>query len=301
MKTRLREVSREHHISFDGQSFSLSPEQADQIARRFFKDLGIDLDLPPFYKIVPDLKSRDLKMKGYLAKNIDGGSLISLNFANDQFSLRELSGLLHEYGHAIHHILAAQASGKSRTRGIAVAAEPFMEGVGKMLNRIVYSKGFMQTYLKDVDGFKEPVIQDVLADTYQDQFAAVAILGINDALIEAELYDIVSSHPEKNIAQDLKRLIDKHYRGLLGIDWANLVNVLPLAFHFPGYRGNYALGYEWAGKSLSDVLDVFVDEKGNDKKTVDADELKEAGKQLRTLFAKLDYDYDLKKSFQVKE
>lgn len=173
---------------------TLSIEEAIDVAKAFFKDMGCDLDnLPTGKKIVFDVSEREKKDEGAFQLHNGDGSinvLSLLSWRKDRrIEVLQLSSLFHEIGHAIHYLYASKNSGRSYFGGAGSNSIGLRETFADFFKGIILTKEFADKYLAKYEEFKNPEARRVLlAESSEWQIFWDSVL-LARALWEINLYE----------------------------------------------------------------------------------------------------------------
>lgn len=171
----------------------LTFDEAMKIAKRWFVDIGWDLDLPPFKgNIFFDLKKRDNKYGNAFATAIGDGSRawFNTNFdTREKISLEDLNTIIHELTHDVQSILGARRAGGSVAMGLGGSPGTWIEGSAMTMGDIVSNKNWIDRYLSHLPEFKDPEVRSVAADILGKQTLYNNMMVLGRALWENNLYE----------------------------------------------------------------------------------------------------------------
>ncbi len=263
---------------------TLPAEDGFRIAKRYYKDLGADLDSPPYAgNIFYDTKKRDDKYQNAFAESIGCGNKawFNANFdPKEPITLKALSVVIHEMGHLIQFITGAETGGGSQMMN-SVYAQPFSfaEGFAISLEDSVFSKQFMDKYLAGIPQFSDPKVRETIVKIKRSQKLWQTMQIMVRARQEMELY-----FPGK---------LEQKFEAMAQIAEKNLyVNAEPdkLDFwsvtHIAGvnlYYSNYSLGRGTVEVVNADVFDALAGNRPFEGTIKTALDVFRAGAKLRTL------------------
>jgi len=176
-----------------GELPQISFEEAYKIAKRWFKDIGLDLEQPPFKgKIFFDLKKRENKYGNAFATAFEDGSKawFNTNFdPNKKISLEDLNTVIHELTHDVQYILGSAKAHGNVVTGAAGLPTTWIEGSAMTMGDIVYNKDWIDKYLSHLPEFKDSAVRTVAADVLGKQHLYENMMVLCRALWENNLYE----------------------------------------------------------------------------------------------------------------
>lgn len=223
----------------------LTFEEAYAIAKRWFQDIGWDLDQPPFKdKIFFDMKKRDNKKGNAFATTIDDGSRawFNTNFdPNEKIALEDLNTVIHELTHDAQFIFGARHGKGNLVTGYGGSPSTWVEGSAFAMGDIVYNRSWMDRYLSHLPEFKDPKVRAVAADVLNKQQVYKNMMVLCRALWENNLYQ--DKNPEgspRSLAtrQHFWQEITKKYMHVETMD-ATKGGYIYATPHFAGSPGYY--------------------------------------------------------------
>ncbi len=168
--------------------------KALEIIKRYYADIGIDLDKPPYAgNIFYDIKARQDKYPNAATEGIVDGSKAWYTGQVDptkELSLQDFDTMLHELGHAIQFITGSGevAGGNYLMNSTNSQTVAFAEGYAMSNQYLVYTQGFMDRYFADLPQFKDPKLREVIGNVKGGWTVYDRMKVMVRALQEMEMY-----------------------------------------------------------------------------------------------------------------
>jgi oligoendopeptidase F len=243
----------------------LAAEDAIKIAKKYYADIGIDLDKPPYAgKMYFDTKKRENKYPNAFAETLGDGSRTWLNTNFDpkeEISLDDLDTIIHEMGHDINMIAGSKnAGGNVSMNAIAAQTSAFAEGFAITMGNRVYDALFMDKYLAPLPQFSNPKTRSAIsrvkrmAMLYEDMKIMVR------ARQEIELY--LSKYTNGNYRDIKERIFEMTNiaRKYLFVETQpDKLDFWSIPHHSGNnlYYSNYSLGRFTAALACKDIIDAM--------------------------------------------
>jgi len=236
----------------------LSIEEAGSVAKDYLRDLGFDLDQPPFQgKIIMDLYAREGKDAQTHARGVHDGSSTVLhgNFKpGQQISLEEFNVLLHELFHNIHFILGAEKAGGKSINGFYGQPRVWGEGSAQAIANVIYEKSWMDRYLKLLPQFADDKFRAAISNAKKIAIAYEEMQFFCYAKWEINLYERTDLPVKDRLA--LWREMSKKYLGVETMDMmeGGYPYTRSQFSSFPIYYVNYALSSPLATPAVEAIV-----------------------------------------------
>ena len=171
----------------------LTFDEAFAIATRFFKDIGWDLDQPPFKdKIFFDMKKRENKYGNAFAQALEDGSRawFNTNFdPGEKITLTDLNTIIHELTHDAQFILGAKNGRGNVITGYGAWPTTWAEGSAMTMGDVVFNPHWMGRYLSHLEEFKDPKKRGAAAEALYKNNLYTNMMVLCRALWENGLYE----------------------------------------------------------------------------------------------------------------
>lgn len=175
---------------------TLSVKEAMSVAKKFYRDIGFDLDALPYQgRIVFDLYARKEKDGGFGGGMGGDGKACGVFMHFDpekKLTLYDLNVLIHEIAHSLHSIYGSKYARGSSLIGTAYVerlAPALSEGIAKGFGEIVYKRKWIDTYLADIEGFTREDVRQTLSKEYQQEMFYLDSRLLALTLWEINLYE----------------------------------------------------------------------------------------------------------------
>lgn len=256
------ELSRQKLDGLDVPKIKFS--DALKVAKRFFKDIGIDLDAAPFSgNIFYDTNKRENKYGNAFATGIGDSSRawFNTNFdPNEEIALEDLGTIVHELTHDINFIAAAKRDRGNSQMGLAGTPNIWTEGIAVAVDQIVANKNWMDRYLADLPQFSDPKVRQAIADASDGLALYDQMLVMLRARFEINLYQEKNPDGTSRTLEERKNYWSYLARNYLHVEamegskggrvWAT-----PHFAGMPGYYVSYSGGYPTAVKAAKSIHD----------------------------------------------
>lgn len=261
-----------HHLAdklaqqkLDGQKIpKLTFADALEAARRFFKDIGIDLDQPPFQgNIFYDTNKRQDKYGNAFAMTIGDGSRawFNTNFdTTEKISLEDLGTIVHELVHDIHMIQSAK-----RARGnvaMAIDGNPsiWTEGIAVAVDRLVMTKEWMDRYLAHLPQFSDPAVRSAIAEANEGLAIYDQMMIMSRARFEINLYQVKNKDGSERPLEERLNFWPEWVRKYMHVEAmegtkGGRVYATPHFAGSPGYYVSYTGGFQTALKATEEIYE----------------------------------------------
>ena len=241
----------------------ISVTDAMEAAKRFFKDIGIDTDAPPFAgNIFYDTKKRDNKYPNAFAESLGDGSRSWLNTNLDPqvpAVLKDVQAVFHEFMHNFQFIAGAKnAGGNAAMNSVNSQTYAFAEGLGAVIEGVIYEPVFMDRYLAGIKGFEDPAVRASIsrvklrAKLYEDMKIMIR------ARQEMELYKTRDENGRYRSVEErmeaMKDIAEKYLFVHAEVDKLDFWTVPHPTNGGNVYYSNYSLGRSAAEAATRDIL-----------------------------------------------
>ncbi|MBI2981406.1 MAG: hypothetical protein HYY44_03775 [Deltaproteobacteria bacterium] len=260
-------------------------KDALDVSKRFFKEIGIDLDGPPFAgNIFYDTNKREDKYGNAFAQTLGDGrqAWFNTNFdPAEEISLEDLGTVIHELTHDIHMIQAAQRARGNVAMGIDGNPNTWTESIAFAVDSLVGTKKWMDRYLSHLPQFRDPEIRKAIAEANEGLALYDQMIVLLRARFEINLYEDRDSSGRERPLEERLNFYPELVRRFLHVEamdgtkggriWAT-----PHFAGLPGYYVSYQGGFPTALKATQPIYEGVG--KG------DSNLLHEGGRRLLRLF-----------------